>query len=246
MDTTALLVIDIHAHIVPYCERLTNDREFINVVSNAAFAVAVVICWPIARRVKLKLHNHSHSLPNGSRPMLLAIFCLPLFIAAGSALFHASPTHMTHMLDIVPVCLFAVLAVLLFMRLNGTTGIRIVATLLCWIVATAFAAQWSEVLAHSLFYFPTVVLLFVLALPTSSGSEKSGAKPGERRLLLGVATTFALALIFRALDLELCQLEAGATGIDQQYGTHWLWHLLTAVTCALGLQLVYQMTLKRI
>ncbi len=177
--------------------------------------------------------------------MLPAIICLPLMIAAGSALFHASPSHLTHMLDIIPVAFFALCTVLLFIHLAGTNRARIATTMLGWIIATALAAQWPELLAHSLFYVPTAILLILLALPGNAVVDKAYLTTGDHALLSGVAVTFTMALVFRALDLTLCRLDISDGIIAEQYGTHWLWHLLTAASCALSMQLIIRMALRK-
>lgn len=243
MDNPTSSTIDIHAYIVPYCERLTTGGEIVNVVSNIAFIVAVAACLPIAYSVLS--NQRCKTLSYKVRYALLATLCLPALIAAGSAAFHATPSQLTHMLDIVPVAIFALCAALLFMFLAGMTTVMIMITTLCWIAATTLAAQRPDVLAHSLFYLPTAILLFLLPWLTRSGTTTDRPPQSEYVLITSVAVAFALALVFRALDLQLCQLGVSEVELRHQYGTHWLWHLFTATACALCLQLVFRMALRK-
>lgn len=234
--------------IVPYCERLATGSEPINTISNAGFVLVVVYGWTLWRRqdkVVSASNAHEQITPVAvvaPRPPRVAMYCLlilPLMIAAGSALFHAMPGHITHLLDIVPVCTFALLTFWLCLRRYQWANWKITSLLIAWIGATAIAAGWPEVLAHSLFYLPTLVILVFLALTL---------KQQQTRLTL-LAITFACALLFRAIDLPLCALEvnpglvasdaaANSPGLAGSVGTHFLWHVLTALACILCLQLV--------
>lgn len=156
--------------------------------------------------------------------MRLLIFLL-MMIAVGSSLFHASPGHVTHMLDIVPVCLFSLLALWLCLARYNWSRKKTGALLVFWIAATAVASGWPEILAHSLFYLPTLVVLVYLAF---------ALKP-QRKTLALLAMVFATALLFRALDLPLCAL--GDRPWAGDVGTHFLWHGLTALACVLCLHL---------
>ena len=191
--------------VVPYCERIESGTEWFNVWSNAAFFL--VGAYTV---IALK--------PGGLAQWLLV--SLTFLIGAGSGLFHAIPSPLTHALDIVPVILFAILLTVLIMMRARLPVTRIVVILVFWMLASALASLWPEVLGQSLFYVPTVLLLFTmgsyLTIPGSS--------------LYPLAIVFTLALVTRAADLPLCS--------SIPVGTHMLWHLLTAMSCGLGLQVV--------
>jgi len=183
--------------------------------------------------------------------MLLVLCALPALIGVGSALFHATPSRLTHMLDIIPVCLFALGSLSLLLVNKGWSGRQIAVTLSVWIGATVIAAQWPQVLAHSLFYLPTVLVLLFLSLvftPNVASISHRYCSGHEKRLLTLSATAFAAALFFRATDLPSCipwsensslqvpeptQSPEFYTGVAGSLGTHFLWHLLTALVCFL-------------
>ena len=170
------------------------------------------------------------------------VVMLPAVIGIGSSFFHASPSTITHMLDLVPICLFVIMTTAIFLVLRGSSGLTIAALLLIWVVATGIAAQWPEVLAHSLFYLPTVGLLLFLSA-TVKGTDANHST--QRRLLLLASLTFTTALIFRALDLQICDLHTAGNFAPDQIGTHTIWHLLTAITSVLCLRLLFSMIAHR-
>lgn len=213
--------------IVPYCERLASGGEPVNTLSNAGFVLVALYGLHLWRRSSQPFKG-----PNKATIPLLLVLCL--LIGTGSALFHANPSPLTHLLDIVPVCLFALLALWLCLSRYQWPRHKSVALFVIWILTTAVAAQWPEVLAHSLFYLPTLLVLVYLVF---------ALRPQRTQLAL-LAMAFGSALTFRALDLPLCELEQSQqsvpalAGIAGHTGTHFLWHVLTALACVLCLQLV--------
>jgi len=239
-----MLENEIAQAIVPYCERLTGGHETVNTISNAGFVVVFFYGLWLYRRhhqrtVPTRTDGHGETPANntstGTIHKLLeyTLLLLPLLIGIGSALFHAHPTHLTHALDIVPVCLFAMIALWLTLQADGWSHRATALVFVTWIVLTAIAAQWPELLAHSLFYLPTLAVLVVLAIMAV----------GNQRQMTLLAITFGAALFFRALDLVVCPLEnintTEALGIPGKtfVGTHFLWHLLTALACVICLHL---------
>jgi len=226
--------------IVPYCERLSNGMEPLNTASNLAFLLAVAYSLPTWLR--LNSSKHPVPMPQTLRHAMNIVVMLPVFIGIGSSFFHATPTTITHMLDLGPICLFVILTTVIFLALSNRSPATIAILLLVWITTTAIAAQWPEVLAHSLFYLPTVGLLFFL-LASVKGSDANHST--QRRLLLLASLTFTTALIFRALDLQICNLQTAGNFAPGQTGTHTIWHLLTAVTSAICLRLLFSMIAHR-
>ena len=91
-------------------------------------------------------------------------------------------------------------------------------------------------------FVPTVGLLLALSV-TVKGSNTHHST--QRRLLLLASLTFATALIFRALDLQICQLQTAGNFAPGQSGTHTIWHLLTALTSVFCLRLLFGMISER-
>lgn len=228
------------AAIIPYCERLSNGMEPLNTASNLAFLLAVAYSLPFWLR--LNSSNSPALIPQTLRYAMNIVVMLPAVIGIGSGFFHAMPSTLTHALDLGPICLFAILTTVIFLTLNDRSKLTIAAVLFIWITATIIAAQWPEVLAHSLFYVPTVGLLLALSVTVKGSSAHHST---QRRLLLLASLTFATALIFRALDLQICVLQTTGNFAPGQSGTHTIWHLLTALTSVFCLRLLFSMISER-
>jgi len=226
--------------IVPYCERLSNGMEPLNTASNLAFLLAVAYCLPTWLR--LNSSKHPVLMPQSLRYAMNIVVMLPAVIGIGSSFFHAAPTTITHLLDLGPICLFIIMTTVIYLALRDNSRLAIAVLLLVWITTTGIAAQWPEVLAHSLFYLPTIGLLLFL-LVTVKGAEANHST--QRRLLLMASLTFTTALIFRALDLQICGQQTSGNFAPGQTGTHTFWHLLTALTSVICLHLLFTMIAHR-
>lgn len=204
--------------VIPYCERLTSGAEIYNVASNLAFVLPFL--YGIHKLRTAALSKPPDTLTGWRLKLILVV--LTAAIGCGSALFHHAPSHLTHMLDVIPIIAFALLTTILVLQSSPHRLMIKISVVVLWIAASAVATAWPEILAHSLFYLPTVALLAALAsmIKTQGGD------------LIILTLLFASALTARALDLILCD----ATGI----GTHIIWHFAAALSALLCLKIVFQ------
>lgn len=215
--------------IVPYCERMMTGAEPVNIASNIGFVLAGLagFYYLYQAQSQFQVHTMAGAQPGTQiiathRPILWLLVSLPVGIAVGSALFHWRPDHLTQALDIVPIGCFVALTAGLIMRRQLTwPAWQITGWLVVWLFCSLYASRWPEVLAGSLFYLPTAIMLAGLSWRVQA----------IRRQLGWVFTTFVAALIARASDLPLC-------GEWLPVGTHALWHLLAAMACILGIRVV--------
>lgn len=202
--------------IVPYCERLTIGMEPFNAVSNLIFIICAAVCATLLIRDWTKLQ------PN-SKIILCSLSILIMFIGIGSATFHFKPTHATHAFDLVPIALFILLALSCILKLAfSLSNGAIAAFTLLWCCTTAIASGAPEFLAGSLVYVPTLIMLLVMAM----------VNPGRNRKIVAIFGFFGLGLLIRAIDLPLCN--------TLPIGTHWLWHVCTALAALQSYLLVLQ------
>jgi len=191
--------------IVPYCERITIGMEPFNAVSNLIFIVCAAVCATLLLRDWTRLHVNS-------KEVLSCLSALILLIGIGSAAFHFKPSYTTHAFDLIPIGLFISLALISILKLGFNLSTRsIVAVVLVWFCSTAIASTAPEFLAGSLVYVPTLILVLLVAV----------LYPQKNRKLFAVFGFFALGLLIRAIDLPLCD--------TLSIGTHWLWHVCTAL-----------------
>ena len=148
---------------------------------------------------------------------------LSVAIGVGSGLWHTFATAWALILDIVPILLFLVWFFWLYMR--GVAGMPTpfpVASIAAFLVATFFAQAFAGVLHGALYYTPGLILLLVL------GVFHARQRPNDRYLLLASAGVYALALVFRTIDQEVCPAFP--------IGTHFLWHSLIGLAAYLAMR----------
>ena len=143
-----------------YCERLGPGllAEPLNAVTNGAFLVAA---WRLAQLA------HSRSGPKdqaGSDRGVLALAALALAIGVGSSLFHTFATGWALAADVLPILLFQLLFLLLYLRRRAGLALAPAAGLcLAFLLACLAGRGFPGVLNGSLAYAPTLAVLALLA-----------------------------------------------------------------------------------
>lgn len=201
-----------------YCERLDAGlwAEPLNALTNAAFLVAAFLCWRWAA---------------GDRAVR-ALAVLVAGIGIGSAAFHTAASRLTAVMDVVPIVVFILayfgLALRRFLAAGPwTTGIALAGFLAASPVVVTALRPWIGGTAG---YAPAMIALLAVA-----GLVALRPGPAHRQAALGLAVTglvFAVSMTARALDLPLCD--------RLPIGTHFVWHLLNAVTLALLLVVAFR------
>ncbi|MAZ44659.1 MAG: hypothetical protein CMF48_05760 [Legionellales bacterium] len=190
-----------------YCERtsFTLWAEPLNLWTNLGFIVAAYA-----------IHNH---LKGGLYPKYF--WLLPLFLYAiglGSFAFHLYPIWETMMLDVVPITLFSLSAIIIIQKDLLQVSIPInIASLIFFLVISLLAEQLIQVnwLNNSQGYIPNWLYLGTFASILTYKAHTGG------RWLMFAFLVFTTSLMARTVDPLLCQY--------WPYGTHFLWHLLNAV-----------------
>ena len=188
-----------------YCERLGPGllAEPLNAITNGAFLVAA---WRLA------------SLARGDRGVL-ALAALALAIGVGSSLFHTFATGWALAADVLPILLFQLLFLLLYLRRRAGLALAPAAGLcLAFLLACLAGRDFPGVLNGSLAYAPTLAVLAVLAWHQLRQEQSA--------LLLAATGLFSLSLLLRSLDNALCPLFP--------IGTHLFWHLFNAAVLVLS------------
>jgi hypothetical protein len=192
-----------------YCERLEPGlwAEPLNAVTNGAFLVAAWRLQRLARR------------GDGSDRGVLVLAALALAIGIGSSLFHTFATGWALAADVVPILLFQLLFLQLYLRRQVGLGAAPAAGLcLAFLLACLAGRSAPTLLNGSLAYAPTLAVLALLAWHQLRSQQSW--------LLLGATGLFSLSLLLRSLDNALCPL--------WPIGTHLFWHLLNAAVLVLS------------
>jgi hypothetical protein len=185
-----------------YCERLGPGlwAEPINAFTNGAFLIAAWLIWLMARK------------PEASRTTAVLLTVIVISIGMGSFLFHTFATPLTRLLDIIPILLFQLVFLWIYLtRLMGTSIFVSSLLLVVYLSAALALRNHPDILNGTLIYAPALLALLYLGVQHFIAGRK------EPRVLLYAAGAFSLALLFRTIDLSICAWFPA--------GTHFLWHL---------------------
>ncbi len=201
-----------------YCERLGPGllAEPINALSNGAFLVAA---WWLLRLARHQGRIGDGRAPGAMDPGLLGLATLALAIGVGSTLFHTFATGWALAADVIPILLFQLLVLLLYLRRRtGVAPAAAAGLCLAFLLACLAGRSFPTLLNGSLAYAPTLLVLALLAWHQR--------RQGEPASLLRATALFALSLSLRSLDHALCPL--------WPTGTHLFWHLLNGAVLVLS------------
>ena len=196
-----------------YCERGSDGAflaEPLNAATNLAFVLAAALAWREQGRVRF---------PNTEARVLTLNVAA---IGAGSFLFHTFAERWSSLADVIPIGVFMLLYLAVALRrflglgVIATTVLSLLFAFVCY-GATLLRCGGGPCLGGSVAYLPAAGALVLVA-----AALLLMRSPASR--LVGLAAlVFPVSLTARTLDWPLC----GATA---QIGTHFLWHLLNALT----------------
>ena len=191
-----------------YCERTDPGfwSEPLNAASNAAFLVAAAL---IVRHCRMR-----GAVP----PDAWLLGVLVALVGVGSFVFHTFGTVWAGWLDAILILAFIYVFLARFLARVPEWGWKGIAAGLAgyWLFSRVVTLPFpAEALNGSIAYLPALLMLVGLAAWTGRRHH-----PGTGRLTLG-AGAFAVSLVFRTVDLALCDAWPA--------GTHAVWHCLNAV-----------------
>ncbi|MCU0529008.1 MAG: ceramidase domain-containing protein [Cyanobium sp. Prado107] len=193
-----------------YCERLGPGllAEPVNAATNAAFLLSALWIRTRARRLGV-----------GGDRGIAGLTALVVAIGVGSALFHTFATPWALLADVLPILLFQLLFLWLYLRRRAAVGAAVAQVVVSlFLLATLASRTVPELLNGSLAYAPTLVVVLLLGWRE--------LRRRHRPELLAAAVVFSLSLLMRSVDQLLCPW--------LPVGTHLVWHLLNAVVLALA------------
>ena len=196
-----------------YCERVAPDvlGEPLNAATNAALLISAWFAWRYARQ---------SGKADGAITLLVVLM---IAFGVGSTLFHTFANATTRWLDVLPIAAFIATYLWLYVRrvLQAPAAIATICTA-AFVVAAAGARQFPDILNGSIIYAPALILV------TGLGVAHLIREHHERPTLIAAAGVFMAAVGFRTIDNAVC---ASFT-----VGTHFLWHLLTALSLYLAMR----------
>jgi hypothetical protein len=192
-----------------YCERLSTGfwAEPLNAVTNLGFILAGLLIISLVHRQAPRAWD------------ITALAMMAIIVGIGSFLFHTVATKGAMLADIFPIIIFIHFAIgVIFVRVFNIKWYYAVATVVAFAVFNALVMNifGRQLFNGSIQYVPT--LLFLLAVAAYSYSRRLLVM----REFLIAALVFLVSITCRSIDMMVCDM--------LPLGTHFLWHILNAVT----------------
>lgn len=225
--------------VFAYCERGLDPSfwaEPVNAATNAGFIIAALMALALLYRE-----------PNHKRTMTRHLLIMLVFIiGVGSFLFHTFATRWAAIADVAPIGIF-MLAYLVF-ALRRFVGANIfwslaglavfigammaAGRLQCWDGQIGFNLDLPEgargrCLNGSVSYLPAWGAMILIGGYLTAFASDTLARRRTGPLVLSAGMIFTGSIAFRSLDLALCQT---VTIAGAPLGTHFMWHVLNAIT----------------
>lgn len=187
-----------------YCERtdFTLLAEPVNAITNAAFFIAAVMLYLLAKR------EEALDWKSG---LLIGLIVV---IGTGSTLFHTLATVWAMLSDSLPILAFQICFIVLYCRFAlGWHCWRSATMLAAFFVAMGLAMSAPRsMLNGSVEYLPALFFVALLGLFHLKYATR------ERYGLLLAAGIFLISVTLRSIDRDICE--------TFPLGTHFLWHCL--------------------
>lgn len=187
-----------------YCERIDSGllSEPLNAATNVAFIVAGLL-----------LVKKSVTLDSQQRGLIALLF----IIGIGSFLFHTFATSWARLLDVVPIIIFQILFIWVYLRTSVQCSLRkswfLIAFYLC---ITLYLRRYSDFSNGSFTYIPSLIVLIIFAFYHYHYLAFRDNK------LIYASIIFGFSLFLRTIDNEICN--------QLRIGTHFMWHILNSIT----------------
>lgn len=203
--------------MIIYCERVGGGfwAEPLNALTSLAFIVAAILAWRVYRRIP----------PAGdgqSRWDLVLMLAVMAALGLASSLWHTFATPWAARADIIAVLALMNIYLIVFVHRVaglGSFGVLLVLVAFQWLMVQVLNRFSFGIMNGDIFYIPGVAVLWLTALYAL-------ARLGREALLFLVgAVLFTASLWLRSSDLMFCPV--------LPMGTHFLWHLLNALTAYL-------------
>lgn len=196
-----------------YCERVGSSllAEPINAISNLSFIVAAWAAWRLAER--------TGTLTTGVKVLI----ALAGATAIGSMLWHTFANTLSLYLDVLPIVLFIVGFLWLYVRhVMGKGAGSAALGVGAFFLSAVLVQPIGDDIHGAPSYLPGLLVVLVL------GVYHAIQRKPSRFTLLAAAGSYFTALFFRTIDNELCHY--------MTIGTHFIWHILIALVTYLAMR----------
>lgn len=197
-----------------YCEEasLGSLLEPFNAISSLAFVVVAYLLYRSFGSVR--------EIRTSYFPLVIAT----ALVGIGSVSWHTTRHVATFLLDVVPICILFILLLYGLAELIFGRKHALFVLVSFVVVQSAFFVTLPNVLNGSVPYLISLVLFAALAIMLSK------RMPGADNGLAWSLAVFGFSILFRAIDRTLCMWVP--------FGTHFLWHVGSAVAIHFGVRTI--------
>jgi hypothetical protein len=192
--------------VTEYCERVDNSifGEPINLLTNLTFIISACFVFRLLKEKKVQDNTYK---------FLIGII---LMIGVGSASWHSFRTSLAHALDFVPIFIFFLSFLFLMLeKLLKSKSQAILLTSTYFVLQLSVSFLFPQILNGSIRHIVNIGIFILLIL---------WIKKKYRRLNSSVYLafgTYSVGVLFRSMDSLVCS--------NFHLGTHFLWHIFTAM-----------------
>ena len=188
--------------IATYCERQGPGllEEPVNTLTNLVFIWASIEAWNLAGRNRIRAWD------------LTLMIGMAAAVGVGSGIWHAFATPWAKPMDLIPILLFQLCFLWIYLRSCGGRSIVTTAVLISvYFVLSLIMYKVPPYLNGSILYAPTFLVLLCIA------AYHYATQSNERYLMAIGAGLFCIAIMLRSIDSLMCGYVP--------FGTHFLWHI---------------------
>ena len=214
--------MDWFAPIDMYCERTQHSiiSEPINLATNMGFLIAAVVMWYRAKTIKAC--------------RILSMMLASIGIA--SALHHSFAQTWAALIDVLSIAVFVFTYLFLANRNYLDLSVKYALIIMILFLPINFILSNYlldfDFLSDSVGYIPILLLMGAYALILKNKRPKV-----SNGLLIGFYA-LAISLAFRTVDQTFCS--------HWPFGTHFMWHILNAITLGWVIEVYYQSKQRKI
>lgn len=216
-------MVDIFSHFPQYCEFATNFwlHEPLNAITNFGFIIGAYFLYRF-----IKINKPKKSLG-------IFLISLMLVLGFGSLAWHSYRSLPTLLSDEIPIYIFMIfVGYFLTKSLTRNYKLTMVILFLTAIIYYAIFAYIPGVnFLNGLLRYTFALLAFLIL------SILTVRKFGYNYNFILPLAIFAIAIVFRGIDLYVCPIFP--------VGTHFIWHILVALTMYLGSVIIIRLSLLK-
>lgn len=180
--------------------------ESLNIITNLAYLITGLLSYRLLKRVGIV------------DKQLLILPWLLVIVGVGSFSYHTFRNSLTHIFDAVPIYVFILLSLFLILKELFQSKSKALAVLLGFVVLQVILSIYipQEFINGSIRHLVTIIFVSLMGIVVVNKYGSQVKAP-----LIAMLASYGVGILFRSVDMAMCLLIP--------IGTHFLWHIFTAL-----------------